>query len=687
MSDDLQTRTARDGSGERRVVGADGGPVSSSGRRRPFDRRPLIRASSGTTQWAAAALWVASALCWIPNPAVGIVLLFAGMVVLWRRKIPTHVAVLAVPTAFVVFWCALGQLLALADVTFLTSRLGWTLGWIVVTLAVLAAGGRPLRWLAETRLGSDRTQSPVTRVSGSLRWTFLPAVLFSGVAAVQSSSFDLVSRWFTNGTDPMQLVLLIQQMAREGALITTRNLGGDGNLAGQAYPKGLHWVITAALGPSVDPSALSSAQTLELYIRTFAGFVWLTIGVMLCVAAGLFLSATRRWQLSPSVPAVASGLLLVAVLGVQQFGAVVVIQGALASGAAVACVWALLWVSLTDVRLRVQIAVLGCGLFVTANTWQPITVVVATIGAFLLWPRRRAILTWLGSRRLHGFWRIATVVAVGWLAVVLTLVPVTGLLLAGGAQHASATGGISGPSLPILTLEIALFLVVAIRFRLFRRLSRSGLARTVVGAILGSELVWLAMAAATRGDIDAYYPRKVVWFATTFGWPLLALAVAFVLVRLGRRIGAMLGCSQDGWRSRLVPTLALVALLGLLAGATFLGRGSPPSMAAAGAGVLDRPAYLSVVALPDPPAGEHYVPYLLDGPWKYPWQRSYIAAKFLAFRFDAPYLEWATDEPACAIIRRQLPAILVTTRSHEEVADALRREHCSVTSWRTLQLH
>lgn len=686
MAEGLQTRAPREGAGEQ--TPGDAGEASLAGPRsgESFGVPSLTRPGS-RIWWIAAALWLGSAACWTANPMVGFGLLMAGVVALWRRKIPTHVAVLAVPTAYVIAWCALGQLLALADVTFLSSRLGWSIGWVLVTTAVLAAGGRPLSWLAARRAGSTVGEPVVDRVRGPVRWTFLPAGLFAAVAAVQSSSFDLVSRWITSGTDSMQLILLIQQMAREGALITTRNLGSDGNLYGQAYPKGLHWVITAALGPAVDPSSLTSAQTLELYIRTFGGFVWLTVAAMFCVAAGLFLAAMRRRRQSTAVPIVAVAWLLLGVLGVQQFGAVVVLQGAFASGAAVACLWVLFWVSLAEARLRIQVAVLGCAFFVTANSWPPVLVVVAMVGIFMLWPRRRRVPAWLFSTRFSGVGRLAAVGILGVLAVVITMIPVTALLMAGGAQHASATGGISGPSLPALTLEILLFLVLAVRFRIFRRLGASTLARSVVGAILGAELVWLAMSAAAHGDIGSYYPLKVVWFATIFGWPLVALAMGIVVVDLGRRAGVALAPMWQVVRRNRVLSATAIGVGGcLLAAVVPWGWTFAPLMAQAAMGNLDRPALISIVTLPDPPPGEHYVPYLLNRSWEVPWKQSYIAAKFLAFRFDAPYLQWATDEPDCAIIRTQSPAIFVSIQTPEAVTNALRKAGCALTSWQTIQL-
>jgi hypothetical protein len=629
------------------------------------------------------ALWIAAAIGWTPNPVVGFGLLLAGVVVLWRRKIPTYVALVAVPVAYLAGWCALGQVLALTDATFLSSRLGWAIGWVIVTAAVLYAGGTPLSWLAARR---DVRPASVDRVRGAVRWTWLPAGLFAAVGAVQSTSFDLAARWVTPGTDPMQLILLMQQMAREGALVTTRNLGETGNLAGQAYPKGLHWMMTAALGPAVDPSSLSSSAALELYIRVFGGFVWLTIAAMFCVAAALFLHAVRRRQHRPAVAVVAACVLLAGVVGVQQFGAIVVFQGALASGAAVACVWALFWVAVAGPRLRVLATVIGGALFVTANAWQPIVVVIVTMAVFLLWGYRSRIVHHMQATRVRAGWAWSTAAALGVIAVVIIAVPVTGLALAGGADHANATGRFVAPSLPLAGLEVVLLLFVAVRYRLFRRLGRSGIARAVVGAILGSELVWLAMTVATRGDVGAYYPLKVAWFTVVFGWPLLAYAIGLAVVWCFRAPAngprATPGRRGPGLRRVGAAVIGCVAL-GLGASAW---RSPPPTLAAA-LGTQDRPILLSLVTLPDPPAGSRYVPYLVNRPPEPQWKASYVWAKLLAFRFDTPYLVWTTDEPTCAILRSRQPVILLTTRSPAEVAQSLQYEDgCRLTSWRVVHV-
>jgi hypothetical protein len=607
---------------------------------------------------------------------IAVVLALTGAVLLWRRTIPTHVAVPAVVTAYCFGWCVLGQLVWLLHLPLLTTRSGWWVGWAAVSGIVLWAGGRPLRWLAAAR----SAPAPVRRTSGLVRWAFLPPALFAVLGGVQSLSADLAGRWLTRATDPMQLVLLIQQMAREGALAYSANLGSSGNLAGQAYPKGLQWLITASLGPAVDPAGVSSPRALDLFLRTFAGFVWLSVALVLLVAVGLFLAAAKRWGLGPVPVLVATGCLTAMVVWVAQFGGVVLVQGAFASAVAVGCVWALWWVAVAGARTRVVVAVVAATIFVTANTWQPLVLVAFAAGIVLLWPRRGAILTRLRTSRPAGVPVLigTATLSLAWLTV--TASPVVALLLARGGSVADAPGGIQRPFLPAVVAEVGLA-VIAVAW--LRRRMRDPLAAVVVTVCAVTGAVWLAMVLSAGGRVDAYYPDKVLWFLTLFGWPFVALGLGLVTSwTLARYTGRQRVSPAPRRTATVVSATCGTVLLGAIALCWWYP--TPPFLVAAATGRVPASVPLLFAGLP-PLAHGQYAPYLPTARDAARTQE-YEAAKILAFRFSTPYLPWGEQIPACDILRSRTPVVLVTTAPHAAVTRALHATRCQLKDWRSVQV-
>ena len=654
-------------------------PTLATGDATVLERRPL-----GARWVAPGLLGAAGAASWSASPVVGVTLLVLGVVLVWRRQVPTHIAVIAVSVAYLALWCALGLVAAISHLPLFTTSIGWWLGWIAVTAAAVAIGDRPLAWIAARRpvLGADTHGSPesaVGRVRGPARWAFAPAAAFALLASFQSLSTELAGRWLTLATDPMQLILLMQQMGREGALEYGRNLGTSGDLAGEVYPKGLHWLITASLGPATDPSA-ASPETLALYLRTFAGFVWLSVALLLCLAAGLFIAAARRWDLRTGTALAATGWLTALLVFVAQFGGVVVVQGAAASALAVGCAWALWWTALVHARVRIVTVVVSSALFVTANMWQPMVPVVVVAGAVLLWPQRHGIRRWLRTSLVRGWPAVAGVAMVGTLAVAVTASPVTALLLAGGASVAGMPGGIQKPFLPSVAAEIALALAVLLRSR--DRGHRPLLA-TIAGVAAATTIVWLIMAIAAGGQFFAYYPSKVLWFLTLFGWPFVAGA-----------LGVATTCATSWlfgrgdpvrWITSRGPAAVTCSGLALLSIVFWWVWRSPSQLVAAATGNLTASVPMALGALP-PLSDGYYMPYLLGPATDSTRTQEYEAAKILAFRFGTPYLPWGTQVPVCDILRSRSPVVLVTIQTRTIVSSALRDGHCALTGWQTLQV-
>lgn len=609
-------------------------------------------------------------------PVIGLLVLVLGVVLVWRRQLPTHVAVVAVPVVFALLWCVLGGVAGLAHVALFTTALRWWLGWLVVTGAAAWLGTRPMAWVSAGRAAGSPGPPRVHRVRGVARWAFLPAAMFTLLGAYQSTSAEWTGRWLTRATDPMQLILLMQQMAREGALVYSRNLGSTGDLSGQAYPKGLHWLATAALGPSA-PTSLTSPEALALYVRTFGGIVWLSVALLLCVAAGLFLAAARRWNLGTGTVLAATGWLTALVACVEQFGGVVVVQGAFASAVAVGCVWALLWVALAAPRVRIVASVVGGVLFLTANTWQPMLAVVGPAGVVLLCPYRRGLL-----QRLHPGRRgpALAMVVVGALAVVVTAIPVAALLLAGGASVADAPGGIQKPFWPAIVAAglAVLWVLLGPHHRDHRALSA-----TVVVVVVATTIVWLSAALAAGWAPFAYYPSKVLWFLALFGWPLAALLLgtltAGLMSWLARRTTPARWLASRGSSTLLCTGLAALALV------LWWAWRSPSQLVAAAAGKLGPSVPMSLSSLPTLAQGA-YLPYLLGSPRETSRTPEYEAAKILAFRFGTPYLAWGSSVPTCQILQSRSPVVLVTVHPPEVVDRSLRTAHCALPDWRILRI-
>ncbi|HEV7194683.1 MAG TPA: hypothetical protein VGN19_01980 [Pedococcus sp.] len=654
-------------------------PTLAAGDTTFLERRPL-----GALWLAPGLLGAAGAACWSTSPVIGVTLVVLGVVLVWRRRVPTHVAVIAVSVAYLALWCALGLVAAISHLPMFTTSLGWWLGWAAVTGAAVVIGGRPLGWVAARRpvLGANTPGGPdvgLTRIHGPARWAFAPAAAFALLASFQSLSAELAGRWLTLATDPMQLILLMQQMGREGALEYGRNLGTSGDLAGEVYPKGLHWLITASLGPATDPSA-ASPETLALYLRTFAGFIWLSVALLLCLAAGLFLAAARRWDLRTGTALASTGWLTALLVCVAQFGGVVVVQGAAASALAVGCVWALWWTALVQPRVRIVTAVVSSALFVTANMWQPMVPVMLVAGAVLLWPQRHGIRRWLRTSLVRGWPAVAAVATVGTLAVAVTASPVTALLLAGGASVAAMPGGIQKPFLPSVGVEIALALAVLLR-------SRDGghrqLLATIAGVAAATSIVWLIMAIAAGVQPFAYYPSKVLWFLTLSGWPFVAGALGIATTHAsswlsGRR-------HPVRWITSKAPAAVACSGLALLSIVFWWGWRFPSQLVAAATGNLTASVPMALSGLPVLPGG-YYMPYLLGPATDRTRTQEYEAAKILAFRFGTPYLPWGTQVPVCHILRSRSPVVLVTTQTRAIVSSALRDAHCTLTGWQMLQI-
>ncbi|MEO6822836.1 MAG: hypothetical protein ABI468_10515 [Candidatus Nanopelagicales bacterium] len=642
-------------------------------------RQPL-----GAPWVAPGLLWTAGAACWSASPVVGVILVLLGVVLVWRRRVPTHIAVLAVSAAYLALWCLLGLVAAISHLPLFTTSTGWWFGWVVVTAATVVIGGRPLTWVAARRPahGADPYGSPerdVDRVRGPARWAFAPAVAFALLGSLQSMSTEIAGRWLTLATDPMQLLLLMQQMAREGALEYGRNLGTSGDLTAEVYPKGVHWLITASLGPATDSSA-ASPEALALYVRTFAGFVWLSVALLLCLAAGLFLDAARRWDLGPGTALAATGWLTALLVCVAQFGGVVVVQGAAASALAVGCVWALWWLALVRARVRVATIVVGSALFVTANTWQPMSPVVAVAGVVLLWPNRHEIRRWLRTSLVRGWPAVATVTIVGTLAVAVTASPVTALLLAGGASVAGMPGGIQRPFLPAVGAELALALAVLLRPR---DRGHRPLFATIVGVAAATMIVWLIMATVAGGQLFAYYPSKVLWFLTLFGWPFVAGALGLATTRATSLLAGRHELVH--WITLRGPSTVACSGVALLSIVLWWVWQSPSQLVAAATGNLNASLPMALSTLPALTDG-YYMPFLLGPVTDSTRTQEYEAAKILAFRFGTPYLPWGTQVPVCDILRSRSPVVLVTSQPRAIVASTLRDAHCTLPGWQTLQV-
>lgn len=631
--------------------------------------------------WFAPALaWAGGAVAWPISPVIGLLLVAFGVVLVWRRRVPTHVAAIAVPVTLTMLWGGLGLLAGFSHVPVFTTEPRWWIGWLVVTGTAAWLGTTPLAWVAARR--PTAAGSPgVRRVRGAARWAFAPAVVFALLAAFQSTSAEIAGRWLTRATDPMQLILLMQQMAREGSLVYGRNLGSSGDLAAQAYPKGLHWLATASLGPAAPPS-VASPEALALYLRTFAGFVWLTVALLLCVGAGLFLAAARRWDLGVGTVLAATGWLTVLLVCVEQFGGVVLVQGAFASAVAVACVWALVWLAVTRPRIRVTAAALSAALFLTANTWQPMVPVLAVVGAVLLWPYRRGLVTWLRTPRGRRLPVVAAVILLGALVVVATAAPVVAVVLAGGTSVAGAAGGIQKPFLPGVAVElvaVAAALLGSLRSRFHDRT----IAATVTAVVIATTVVWLLAAIAAGWQPFAYYPDKVLWFLALSGWPLAAFLLGLVTSAATSWLSHR--PTPVRWVTSRGPTAVLCSGLILLSVLSWLVWRSPSQLVTAATGRMGPSVPLSLGTLPRLPEG-FYMPYLLGSTREANRTPEYEAAKILAFRFGTPYLPWGSRTPSCRILQSRSPVVLVTVHPHSVVSRSLREAHCTLRDWQILQL-
>jgi hypothetical protein len=627
------------------------------------------------------ALVTGSALVWSLNPIVGFLLLIAALAVFWRRTVATPIAIVAAPAALMFAWAVLGQLLAITDLPLLTSRLAWAAAWVVLGVLVALGGRLALRWLATT-VASPQQESTALRVTGGLRWVWAPAGLVTVVAIFQSAIFDRVAGWMTIGTDPMQQILLMQQMSREGSLGIGLNSGANGDLTYQVYPKGLHWLATAVLGPVLDPAQLSSAAAFSLFLRTYAGFVWMMVALMFCVAGAIFVSAVKRRRLGTPAALAAMATLTAFVIVLPQFTFVAVLQGGMASTAAVTAVWALWWVAIEAPRLRVVLAVVAVGIFITANTWQPLTAVVAIAGACMIAPRVRSMWIGLRQRRLQPATLVALALAV-FTYVVVTATPLSALVLARGDRYATIPGLIVTPNYYVFGAEV--LAVVAWSVRGLRN-GKTLLLRTGWGLVAGSALAWLGMLAAAHGNATTYYPVKLLWFVNAFGWPVIALVFGVLLVAVARRLRPF---TAPGW-AILIRTPVLwatavgIAILALAAMAPWALQ-FPPQAVVLASGWVDRSAAADLGLLP-PARGTNYVPYDLSAPWDPPWAKEYLGAKVLAFRFGTPHMVWSGRGNKCAILRLEAPVTVVSPLPRDAVTKFLVKNHCAISSWHYLQI-
>ena len=266
----------------------------------------------------------------------------------------------------------------------------------------------------------------------------------------------------------------------------------------------------------------------------------------------------------------------------------------------------------------------------------------------------------------------------------VALLPVTSLLLAGGAGAAVIPGGISMPYLPFVVLAVVLggwALVRAVRGNVDRDLLLAA-----AGFALGAVVVWAAMVYAARGAVTAYYPTKVLWFVTVFTWPLLALGLGLLTVWVWRRARRLRAVLAAGWAP--VWSKALVSGAGVLllaVGLPWLISFPPLLLAAVGVGGVT-PATSVELGLIDPPRSGTYVPYRLEPHWDRSGVPEKIAAQVLTFRFGEPWNPLNRAVGTCALLRMADSPVIVTGLQPDEVAAALRDTHCALATYQVLTL-
>ena len=355
--------------------------------------REWLSVQRGREALGSLASWAGALLIWPSVPAAGFALLAAGLVLLWRRRVATHVAVVSAVFGLFLGWAVLGVIASLPESPVLVSAASWVVGWCLVTAVVAASGWWVLGRLTEDRRHGRAVRLQPARVTGRARLLFLPAVLVGALGVFQGAVLDQVLRWIGYGTDSAVQLLLMEQLARDGSLAYGLNDGSRGDVVQQAYPKGLHWLATAVVQPALGGADPSTADAYAAYVKVFGAFVWLGIALVLLVAAGIYLSAAARWPLAGAAAGCATVYLLFGLAAPAQFAAVVVIQGGIGALGAVAAYWSLWWALIARTRLRLLLAVAVAVVIVTSNAWQPLLpITVATTGLVLL-------------ARLPGLWR------------------------------------------------------------------------------------------------------------------------------------------------------------------------------------------------------------------------------------------------------------------------------------------
>jgi hypothetical protein len=360
-----------------RPVGAPGGADVPSGVQ-PWLR--VVRATaSGLLVAAATFLLVGSGL--LPRPATLLLVLLLAAAV---PVAPGLAARVAVNLSLLVGW----------------APVLWWVDWPGspnhgAVLAALTAGGVAAYVLAgpapRTRL---RTLVPATRAADLL----IPLAAVAGVVATlplaAASTPRRALEVLVPGADNWAHYAMFANLRAYGATTDLLGAAPDGSpWAFESYPKAFH-ALAATVSEVLAPSAVTGAETLEVYAHTLSAVVVLVLVMVTAAVLALPRLADRAWLALPAVVLTWTGLLWEPGQKVLANGFAGFWVAAVAGATAL-----LLGLAAPAVRTTVLAAAVGGLLVTVSHTWVPLVVVAAPAALLVLAHRRgggrRRVLTTL----------------------------------------------------------------------------------------------------------------------------------------------------------------------------------------------------------------------------------------------------------------------------------------------------